>query len=117
MAHNHPDFLVSFTDGLIGNAFGQYLTNIPISYEPKNLEYHPLKTDDLSNVRFRMYQTNGSMPEFSVASIKIFMSIIFRNKQDDQMDNGDNIQPDHDTSPPSALVNWKLFLMMMTMLN
>ena len=82
---------------LIGNVFGQYLTNIPIpsttvsesvvpyiSYEPKNLEYHPLKTGDLNNVRFRMYQTDGSIPEFSVSSIKIFMSIIFRKKKKKQ---------------------------------
>ena len=80
---------------LIGNVFGQYLTNIPIpattvsekssvpyiSYKPKNLEYHPLKTGDLNNVRFRMFQTDGSIPEFSVSSIKIFMSIIFRKKK------------------------------------
>ena len=97
-----PKNLLLYTDcvvpSLIGNVFGQYLTNIPIpattdsakssvpyiSYEPKNLEYHPLKTGDLNNVRFRMYQTDGSIPEFSVSSIKIFMSIIFRKKKKKQ---------------------------------
>ena len=89
-----PHNLLIYTDcvipSLIGNVFGQYLTSVPVasndekvpflSYEPKHLEFHPLCTGDLSNIRIKLLKTDGSTPEFLNNGTKIFISILFQRK-------------------------------------
>ena len=59
------------------------ITDVPfITFEPKNLEFHPLQTGDLSNVRFKLLRTDGTKPEFAMnETVKLFMSIQFRRKK------------------------------------
>ena len=95
-----PQNLLVYTDcvqpSYVGNVFAQYLTNVPlpqdktktgtdvpyITFEPKNLEFHPLQTGDLSNVRFKLLRTDGTKPEFAMnETVKLFMSIQFRRKK------------------------------------
>jgi hypothetical protein len=77
---------------LIGNIYGQYLTNIPIkiedvnskflsTYEPRNLEFHPMQTGDLSNVHFQLTQTDGEFPSLSNENAKLFITLLFRKKK------------------------------------
>jgi len=94
-----PKNLLIYTDcvrsSLIGNVYGQYLTNIPViltehqddittfpylNYEPKNLEFHPITSSDMNNVRFTIYKSNGEEAEFSINNIRLFMSLLFRRK-------------------------------------
>jgi hypothetical protein len=77
---------------LIGNIYGQYLTNIPVpiedvnqkfltTYEPRNLEFHPLQTGDLSNVHFQLTQTDGKFPSLSNENAQLFITLLFRKKK------------------------------------
>ena len=90
-----PKNLLIYTDcvepSLIGNVYGQYLTNIPVpisninellvSYEPKNLEFHRIQTGDLGNVNFQILQTDGNYPALANDNYKIFMTLLFRKKK------------------------------------
>jgi len=91
-----PQNLLMYTDcvvpSLIGNVYGQYLTNIAINrynnkspyvvYEPTNLEYHPLQICDLGNVTFRLLKTDGTFPRFrNPQNIKMFITLLLRKKK------------------------------------
>ena len=97
----YPQNLLLYSDcvmpSLIGNVYGQYLTHLPIpknekkegedalqvpyfTHEPKNLEFHPIRTAELNNVRFKMLKTDGSEPVFDLRSIEMFISLIFRRR-------------------------------------
>ena len=91
-----PSNLLIYCDAIepssIGNTFGSYLTNISIrkditnqmiTVEPKNLEYHTVTTGDLGNVRFQLFKTDGTPPNFkNKKHQKIFMSFIFRRRNE-----------------------------------
>lgn len=63
----YADFI---TPSLVGNAYGQYLTNIPLTrdhsfyseYSPMHPEYHKLNTNALQRVGFKMLHTDGTVP-------------------------------------------------------
>lgn len=90
-----PRNLLLYSDcvkpSLIGNVYGQFLTNIPIpiasieeplvTYEPVNLEFHPLQSNDLSNVRFKLLNTDGTEPHFENYNSKIFLTLLVRRKK------------------------------------
>ena len=95
----YPQNLLLYSDcvmpSLIGNVYGQYLTHLPIpktkegddaleipyfTHEPKNLEFHPIRTAELNNVRFKMLKMDGSEPVFDLRSIEMFISLVFRRK-------------------------------------
>ena len=90
-----PQNLLLYSDcvvpSLVGNVYGQYLTNIPIPrttsdpieipytmYEPKNLEFHPLQRNQIEDVRVRLLKTDGTQPQFIVDNIKIYISLLIR---------------------------------------
>lgn len=93
-----PKNLLVYADcvepSLIGNEYGQYLTNVPVavselsqlttSYEPKYLEFHPIHTGDLSNVHFRIIQTDGNVPYLAKNNLKTFITLLFRRKKKDK---------------------------------
>ncbi len=79
------------TPSLVGDVYGQYLTNIPIPrldttpidipytvYEPKNLEFHPFQRNQIETVRMRLLKTDGNAPEFVVNNVQIFISLLIR---------------------------------------
>ena len=55
---------------------GSYLTHIPIAkqttekvvnvphmlYEPKNLEFHPLQTENVNDIQIKLLKTSGESP-------------------------------------------------------
>ena len=91
-----PQNLLLYADcvqpSLVGNAYGKYLTNIPIPmkktnsifdlsyviYEPKNLEFHPLHQSDVNHVLIQLLRTDGNQPEFMSNQVKIFISFLLR---------------------------------------
>ena len=79
------------TPSLVGDVYGQYLTNIPIPrpdsdpidipytvYEPKNLEFHPFQRNQIEAVRMRLLKTDGNAPEFVVNNAQIFITLLIR---------------------------------------
>ena len=92
-----PNNLLLYVDcvesSLIGNVYGQYLTNVSVprkkdnvpivTYEPKNLEYHRIITGDLSNVHFKFLKSDGKPPKFYNRENKhrILLSLLFRKKK------------------------------------
>jgi hypothetical protein len=93
-----PQSLLLYTNcvvpSLVGEAYGSYLTHIPIPkqtsvssidipytiYEPKNLEFHPLLSGNVNDIQIKLLKTNGEKPEFAIQNIQIFISLIFRLK-------------------------------------
>lgn len=91
-----PQNLLLYADcvqpSVIGNAYGKYLTNIPIPmqdsksvfdlsyvvYEPKNLEFHPLHQSDINHVLIQLLRTDGNPPEFMTNQVKLFISFLIR---------------------------------------
>ena len=95
-----PQNLLLYVDcvkpSLVGNAYGKYLTNIPIPirdasqdaldlsyivYEPKNLEFHPLKQNDIDHVLVQLLKVDGKPPEFVTNQVKIFISFLLRKRK------------------------------------
>ena len=93
-----PQNLLLYVDcvqpSLVGNAYGKYLTNIPIPiqnnsnetifdlaytvYEPKNLEFHPIQQNDINHVLIQLLKVDGKAPEFVTNQVKIFISFLIR---------------------------------------
>ena len=94
-----PQNLLLYIDcvkpSLVGNAYGKYLTNIPVpikteknifdlsyvTYEPKNLEFHPLHQSTINRVLIQLLKVDGNPPEFVTDQIKIFISFLIRKKR------------------------------------
>ena len=75
-------YLDCVAPSLVGNIYGKYLTNVPvpyielntleipyISYEPKNLEFHPIIQTDVSHVKLQLLKSDGNVPEFLLNNI------------------------------------------------
>lgn len=91
-----PQSLLLYTNcvvpSLVGDAYGSYLTHIPVAkendnahitlphtvYEPKNLEFHPLQSGNVNDIQLKLLKTNGEPPQFAIRNIQIFISLIFR---------------------------------------
>lgn len=91
-----PKSLLLYTNcvlpSLVGAAYGNYLTHVPLPqsvdisrmdipytvYEPKNLDFHPLKTGSVKNIQMKLLQTDGRKPKFAIDDIKIFVTLVLR---------------------------------------
>lgn len=80
-------------ESLIGNSFGQYLTNIPIirdeneyftEYTPLHPEYHKMSSNNLERVTFQLTDTKGNKPKLMYQSLlnhyKTYLTLSFRRK-------------------------------------
>ena len=94
-----PQNLLLYADcvqpSLVGNAYGKYLTNVPIPmkkknsifdlscviYEPKKLEFHSLHQSDVNHVLIQLLRTDGNPPEFMSNEVKILISFLLRKIQ------------------------------------
>ena len=88
------------TPSLVGNAFGQYLSSIPLNsthyafaeHEPRHLEYHKLNTNVVNHVSFNLYHIDGSEPQlvgsnimdklYSTTNYNSFFTLSFRRKKE-----------------------------------
>ena len=50
-----------------------------VTYEPKNLEFHPIIQTDVSHVKPQLLKTDGNAPEFLLNNIKMFVTFILRH--------------------------------------
>lgn len=82
-----PQNLLLYTDcitsSLVGNSYGQYLTNIPLSRSNNSFfsefaclhpEYHKLNTNALDRVNFKLLETAGTVPVFQYANTSQIIS-------------------------------------------
>ena len=83
---------------LAGNAYGQYLADIPLKrqhdffseYSPQHAEYHKVNTNALNHVYFKFFHLDGSNPElysgeinnrlYMTSNYRTYLSISFRRK-------------------------------------
>ena len=91
-----PKTLLLYTNcvmpSLVGSTYNSFLTQIPVQqekdidkmdipflvYEPKNLQYHPLKMGDLKDIQMKLLVSDGTKPVFAVDDIKIFITLLLR---------------------------------------
>ncbi|MEO1764801.1 MAG: hypothetical protein AAFR83_23250, partial [Cyanobacteria bacterium J06629_18] len=91
-----PQSLLLYTNcvlpSLVGGSYGNFLTHIPIPknddadsmnipftvHEPKNLEFHPIKTGSVKNIQMKLLKTDGTKPAFAVDDIRIFVTLVLR---------------------------------------
>ena len=83
---------------LVGNSYGQYLSNVPLDnkhyafaeHAPIHPEYHELNTNGLNHVSFKLFHVDGSLPQlyagdlmkkiYSTTNYRSFFTLSFRRK-------------------------------------
>ena len=83
---------------LIGNSYGQYLSNVPLDnkhyafaeHAPIHPEYHELNTNGINHVAFKLFHVDGSLPQlyagdvmkkvYSTTNYRSFFTLSFRRK-------------------------------------